>query len=799
MLAMPNGRRGRVSALAASTLAVVIMTSPSGASALPTNTPLPASDYAARPACGAALPGQARCLAERLVPKTPAARTRTHPLGVTLPPGVGASGEASTAAYGLRPEDLHNAYDLPTDAPGTPTIALIDAYDDPSAEADLQVYDETFGLPACTTANRCFRKINQHGGASPLPETNWEWAGEIALDVETAHAVCQNCHILLVEAETSYSDDLEAAVDTAVAEGAEEISNSYGSPSPYYEGGYDHPGVVITASTGDWGYDNWVSPEWGEEANAPASLPSVVAVGGTSLDLSGESWSAETPWLEGGSGCTEYESAPAWQAGVSDWAQVGCGTRRATADVAADADPYTGMAIYNSNEFGWGTWGGTSLASPIIAATFALAGGSHGVEYPALTLYRHLGTSGLHDIVSGSNWGCADSGGCTVAEEEANCSEALICNAAPGYDGPTGVGTPDGLTAFGGETPGPPPTITSVSPSRGEVNEGATVTIEGTKLKDPERVMFGTERARVLTDSEDSMTVEAPSHEPGTVDVSLVSFEGLHSSTSASDHFEYFALAPSVSSVEPAEGPSTGGSIVTIEGVNLEEAGAVYFGESWAPVESATATSITTTSPEHAAGTVPIIVQGDWGNRSPASPADLYTYVAPPAPPPPPTATLSITMTGTGHGDVFLSPSAKLCESNCSETLAEGTQVLLTATPAAGSMFAGWSGAGCSGTGICVVTLSEDVQVGAAFAATTVTGSGGEGAPGGGGSAGGGSSAGGAGGAGSSGGGGAEATPPSGEGAGPSLRTATRVRRGPRMRSACARADRRSPGQGAAP
>lgn len=619
------------------------------------------------------------------------------------------------AAFGLRPEDLHEAYNLPLDAPDAQTIGIVDAYDDPTAEQDLRVYDEEFGLPACTTANHCFRKINQWGSSSPLPETNSQWESEISLDVQTAHAVCRNCQLLLVEAASSSSYDLGQAVDTAAAEGATEISNSYGGPEGGWASFYDHPGVVVTASTGDWGYDNWAETFWGEAANSPASLPTVVAVGGTSLTMSGGSWESETAWNEGGSGCAEYESAPSWQSAIPNWAEVGCGSKRAAADVAADANPYTGVAIYDSGNYGWGTWGGTSLASPIIAATFALAGGAHGVEYPAQTLYAHLGTSGLHDIVSGSNWGCSKPGGCTTAEEEANCSEALICNAGPGYDGPTGVGTPDGLTAFGGDPPGPPPTVTGVSPPRGSVSGGDTVTIEGTRLENPEHVQFGTERATIVSDSEESIAVEAPAHEPGPVDVTVTDSEGLRSATSEADRYEYDVAQPSVASIVPVEGPSAGGTTVTIEGANLEEAEYVKFGTSYAPVEGATATSITTTSPEHEPGSVDVTVVGPYGVTSTILPADLYTYLPPPAPP---VAVLTIEMSGSGHGLVFISPSDTICESTCSETYTEGSQVFLSAAATTGSMFLGWSGAGCSGIWICAVTLSADMDVTASFEAT---------------------------------------------------------------------------------
>ena len=249
-------------------------------------SPLPASDYSVRSVCGLPAPGHARCLALELVPETPAARARTHPLGMTRSAPI-TPGSAAEGADGLRPQDIHSAYVLPTTAPSAQTIALIDAYNDPTAESDLKVYDEEFGLPACTTGNGCFTKLNQQGNASPLPETEGGWALEISLDIEVAHATCQNCHILLVEAESSTSEDLEAAEDSAATAGATEISNSWAGGEPTRDrAAFNHPGVVITASAGDNGYLNWDAPEANERGfvNYPASSPHVIAVGGTRLD-----------------------------------------------------------------------------------------------------------------------------------------------------------------------------------------------------------------------------------------------------------------------------------------------------------------------------------------------------------------------------------------------------------------------------------------------------------------------------------------------------------------------------------
>jgi len=514
-----------------------------------TLSPLPASDYSVRSACAEPAPGQAGCLALELVPDTQAARAHRHPLGMTLrsAEGTGGAGEACespTAAegcFGMRPSDLHHAYELPNTAPDTQTIALVDAYNDLTAEADLEAYDEEFGLPACTAGNGCFKQVNQQGeaGNPPFPKTTEEleahehgdtaekheateaagWTVEISLDIETARAICHNCDIALVEASSATESNLDAAENAAVGLDAGEISNSWGGPECIEEAGereclpdssaFEHPGTVITVAAGDFGYDGWDSTEKGF-ADFPASSPHVVAVGGTRLLLSEDDVrTSETVWNDGGEsggvrdghgagggGCSAKFKAPLWQQKVSDWSSVGCASRRAVADVSADADPYTGLAVYDSSSMTcesegvphWCTIGGTSLASPLIAAVFALAGGAHGVEYPAHTLYENEAAdpSLLHDVTEGSNGECTlpfDNGtgesGCATSEEsKASCSSHLSCTAGIGYDGPSGLGTPAGLTAFeppagGGEESGPGEGVEGGESPEGGEGEGS--------------------------------------------------------------------------------------------------------------------------------------------------------------------------------------------------------------------------------------------------------------------------------------------------------------------------------------
>ncbi len=500
-------------------LALVLALAGACAASAATISPLPRSEYTVRAACGAPAPRSAGCLAEQLIPRTQQANARTHPLGIVVPAGVPARSPAA-GDFGLRPRDLHSAYALPTAAPSSQTIAIVDAYNDPTAEADLAAYDEEFALPACTVANGCFAQVGQTGSASALPfpasvaqleaarngstqeraraAEATGWALEIALDIESAHATCQSCKILLVEAESPRDTDLEAAERTAESLGANEISNSFGGPE---EGGaaasestgpYNHPGTVITASAGDNGYlgSAAANPAARGYAEFPASSPHVISVGGTRLSLAaGGAWSAETVWNDsgereglregfgaGGGGCSSIFAAPTWQLALSDWSAVGCAGTRSAADVSADADPYSGLAIHASNpecEYRfegqvshWCTIGGTSLASPVIAAVFALAGGAGATNYPAASLYANVARepSSLHDIAAGSNGACAKpferttgSTGCSAAEEAAaNCESQRICLAAPGYDGPSGLGTPDGLAAFGASVQGGP-------------------------------------------------------------------------------------------------------------------------------------------------------------------------------------------------------------------------------------------------------------------------------------------------------------------------------------------------------
>ncbi len=332
----------------------------------------------------------------------------------------GAITPLASSPQGLNPADLRSAYKLPATGGSGQTIAIVDAYDDPNAESDLAVYRSQFGLPACTTANGCFRKVNQNGGTT-YPSPNVGWAEEISLDLDMASAICPQCKILLVEASSASFTNLATAVNRAVTMGANTVSNSYGGSESSGEtsiaSAYNHPGVIITASSGDSGYG----------VEVPAAFNTVVAVGGTTLTRSSNSrgWT-ETVWNGAGSGCSRFISKPSWQH------DTGC-SRRTVADVAAVANPSTGVSVYDTygGVGGWLRFGGTSVSAPIIASVYALAGNASSIN-AASSLYSAPAGS-LFDVTSGSNGSCGGS---------------YLCTGTTGYDGPTGLGTPNGLTAF---------------------------------------------------------------------------------------------------------------------------------------------------------------------------------------------------------------------------------------------------------------------------------------------------------------------------------------------------------------
>ena len=352
--------------------------------------------------CGPAAPGSFRCHA--LI------RTDLQPDGHQHPPTIN----------GYAPVDLQSAYKLPSATAGSgQTVAIVDAFDDPNAESDLAVYRSQFKLASCTSGSGCFRKVNQSGVAGSYPRPNKNAAQEISLDLDMVSAACPRCHILLVEANSNLASDLFAAEDEAAALGANAISNSFGGTEfageQSAEAHFNHPGIAITASSGDNGFG----------VEYPAASAFVTAVGGTTLASAPTTlrgW-LETAWSGAGSGCSAFIAKPAWQH------DSGC-AMRTVADVSADANPNTGVAVYDTYPSGgWLVFGGTSVGAPLIAAVYALAGNSSSIVYGSFP-YSH--TASIFDVVGGSNGTCG----------------TYLCNAVVGYDGPTGLGSPNGAGGF---------------------------------------------------------------------------------------------------------------------------------------------------------------------------------------------------------------------------------------------------------------------------------------------------------------------------------------------------------------
>jgi subtilase family serine protease len=342
-----------------------------------------------------------------------------------------------TYQNGYRPSDLQSAYNVASGsvvAGSGPTVAVVDAYANPNAESDLAAYRSQFGLPACTSGSGCFRAVNQNGATSPMPAGNTGWGQEIDLDIEMVSAICPQCKILLVEANSNSFADLGAAVNRAATMGATAISNSYGTSGEFvgetsYDSYYNHPGIAVTASSGDSGYG----------VEFPAADNHVVAVGGTSLTTAANArgWT-ESAWSGAGSGCSAYFGKMPWQT------DTGC-ARRMEADVSAVADPNTGVAVYDTygstGGNNWYVFGGTSVSSPIIAAVYGRAGNAGTVTYAAQLPYTH--STALFDVVGGSNGNCNGNG-----NSRKRSGQPYFCNAGTGYDGPTGLGTPNGTGAF---------------------------------------------------------------------------------------------------------------------------------------------------------------------------------------------------------------------------------------------------------------------------------------------------------------------------------------------------------------
>jgi hypothetical protein len=641
--------------------------------------------------CATALPGESACLAIRLVTKQVSSATaaKLREDGLARPTAV--SSVASGPAGGYSPGQLAAAYRVNPAAPASQTVAIIDAFQDPSVTADLDAFDAQYGLPAETSTS--FKTVSQTGGSVSGITTDVGWAGEITLDVEAVRGLCHACKILLVEANSASNSDLGAAVDEAVALGATIVSNSYGSPeipSDPQAVDYNHKGVAILASTGDDGWYDWDGFNLGAASDSaplvPASYDTVVGVGGTTLDLNPNGTRAsETVWNDNGpfdaegfafantygitggaagSGCSSIYTAQPWQQDVTGYSTLGCGaTLRNGVDIAADADYFTGFDTYETTSWcsgtdgngntcptsdpGWGTIGGTSLASPLVAAMWGLAGGPAGVNYPAMTLYGrfHAAPSQLYDVTVGGTGACdnTDPAPCgnffgasnpnTLGAGMLDCmwgatgnavlADKSQCNAEPGYDGVSGVGTPTGVAPFH-----------PIAPS-------------------------------------------AVIQSPGTLTV------GVAHNFSASD----------------SSAPFPGDSITQYKW---------NWGDGQMTTTAAATASHTYASP--GAKTVTLTVTDSDAPLNGGRTGNASIQVTVQAP----TQTLTVGTAGNGSGTVASNPAGISCGSTCSHAYATGTNVALTATPASGSVLSGWSGA-CSGTVGCSVTMSQARSVTATF------------------------------------------------------------------------------------
>ncbi len=555
-------------------------------------------------ACPPAPAGQAACQAV------------IEPAGAKLDSLSAATASPATSGIdgsGLAPAELQSAYKLPSSSAGSgQTVAIVDAYNDPTAESDLAAYRSAYGLPSCTSAGGCFEKVSQTGTTSYPPQPTREegdWPVEESLDLDMVSAICPNCHIMLVEANSAGMGDLGAAENEAVKLGATEVSNSWASFEFQGEASYDsyfnHPGIPITFASGDWGYDN-------DEYNAgvpsyPATSPDVIAVGGTVLTPAGNSrgWS-ESVWSRSGSGCSVFEAKPSYQI------DSGC-SKRTTNDIAAVAED---LSIYDTSGTsgegklaGWYTVGGTSAATPIIAAVEALSG-SETHSLGASAFYKNAAS--FFAVTSGSNGSCGGS---------------YLCTGGSGYRGPTGVGTPDGVLSQSSTPPPPVLTVSSVSPAAGSTRGGTSVVIKGTGFVKGATVKIGSKASSVTVHSETEITAVTPSASAGSDEV-VVTDE--HGTSSGGPKYTYVAPpVPAVTSVSPAEGSTHGGAAVTIKGSGFVSGATVKIGTKASSVKVHSETEITAVTPSASAGSDEVIVTDENGV---SSGGPKYTFVTPPVP-----------------------------------------------------------------------------------------------------------------------------------------------------------------------
>jgi|GEM_PF-5685512 len=412
----------------------------------------PIPNYKGKAICDNPPPGYARCNAFRAV------QANGEPIA-----------EAQALTTGLGPVQFHNAYQMPCQVGGPvasvcatpatygPNIVIVDAGSyiggTSALENDLAMYNQKFGIPPCTVANGCLEVLNQSGQKSPLPPPSGDWSGEINLDVLSAHAMCQTCKITLIATDSAAAVNLNAGHTTAGNLKPAAISGSWSvlgpsSAGPLDQTPYIQPGIAQFFSTGDHGVIPTTTQSY------PADFPSVIAASGTLLQVNEDgTWASEVVWpvevqSDGkewgtGGGCSPVQPAPAWQKALPNWSTAGCGDKRASGDVSATGDPSSGALLYYNGH--WEQTGGTSLSAPLLAAMYALAGGPPAGSEPGQILYQRFNSTNSHDITSGNN--------CTAATK-------VHCTAGAGFDTPSGLGTPIGLSGFSATAVTPPPSTT---------------------------------------------------------------------------------------------------------------------------------------------------------------------------------------------------------------------------------------------------------------------------------------------------------------------------------------------------
>jgi hypothetical protein len=461
-------------------------------------------------------------------------------------PQAGIKPTVIPAGDGYTPAQLEAAYGLTAAATAlnTATVAIVDAYDDPNAASDLAQYRSDAGLGVCTVASGCLKIVNQTGGAVlPAADPTGGWEVEESLDLDMVSAICPNCHILLVEANSSSITDLAPADDYAASQ-AKFVSNSWGSEGEFtgensFDSDFNHPGVAITAAGGDLGYGT----------QYPATSQLVTSVGGTTLTQTSSSrgWT-DTAWSGTGSGCSTLEPKPSWQTDTS--ATAGC-LNRTQNDVSAVADPKTGVAVYDTwpttvtgVTSGYNELGGTSAATSIIASVYALAGTPTPGTYPSSYPYQH--TSAFNQVTSGSNGSCEP-------------TRLYLCNAADslnGYNGPAGLGTPAGTAGFSEASTGDVITVLNPGPVDIGDNVKLSLPIQATDSGSGQTLAYSAAGlpAGLAISPTTGVISGTDTGATGTAPVTVTATDG--TSASGSVTFNLATVASMAASYHPAAGPA---------------------------------------------------------------------------------------------------------------------------------------------------------------------------------------------------------------------------------------------------